>query len=1169
VSWKRTLLLFCALVLLLTAGTWLVLRETGAGKAFVARLLERVIASPFELSDADVDLPGGTVTLVELLIAHPLDRSRALLKARDVRVSMDTNPLGSVGRVHRIVLRGLRIDDLQVAGSEAVAIEDIFRTAGGDTPGPPGTVPAIVIEDARVGLRFAADAPLLQFDDIDLELLPLAGDSEEMVLRGAMTTPLGTRVTVSGQGNPRAGRFRVLAKTGGIAVSADTLAPFSRAAADVVRTGELSGHIAAAQTWFEWPGDGTLRGGFQAEASALTLRLPWFPRRLDGAAKVIGSLQDDGTVHLEFKGDDERGAVHARAAVQRLFTAAPCADVALTVRGMRVDDELLAAAAASAVGARVRAAFAPGAEGEVDGEARIALRDGAVQVDADVELRGMSAAYHGLGDPPRPAFPYRVHDVAGRLRVRDRVLTVDRITARDARGGVIEVDGRVPLFGGGPRALTVRGRGIAFSPELRAALHELDPGAATHYDDCAPRGTADVVVEIGGTPSDTARDFAVRILPKGASAAYAAFPCRVDAIEGEVLIDRGGVVFDLRGRRGGAVAVRGRFPKGAAADEGPLRSELWVKAADLPLDEELHAAAEVLAPGAAELWPALSPTGRVAAEVSTWRRGEDEPFRYHLRVDVLDGTILPRAFPLPLVRLQGPIFVDGDGERSTVDVHLVRGVIEQPGHAPADVLIAGSARHDPVGTTIDITTVGRDVALRAELRDVLDQVGALSRASWDMLAPQGRVDVIARQQSAGDDDTLHTNLRMQLRDVAVHAEWLPAPVTELNGEIEAVDGRASAAELRGLLGLAPIVIRDGELTHGDDGSRVRGTITADEVPIDDGLARLFGNSRLRDAYLARKARGRAKVTALQLDCTVPDAPTERFRLTASGQFALRDCALEIAVGLEHVDGILAIHECRVDGDSGTIRGALANVSLQVLGQTLHDFGARFTADADNIAFDDLSFRFHGGRVVGAGSGPHLHYATAGEGTLSAEIAWQGVRLSDLAGGRSALSGNIDGRLSLARLPGTRLIDAQASGELHITAGRLGQVPVFRTIYGILRRQPQFTTADAEFRIGERSIAIDRLKLGSQIIDVYGRGSVAMDGYIDMEIELPDLFGDAADFLLLPQILHNAVAQVLQFKLHGYLRDPEVTPLTPFQRTPARRPIQPIPALLPELPRKRF
>ena len=271
--------------------------------------------------------------------------------------------------------------------------------------------------------------------------------------------------------------------------------------------------------------------------------------------------------------------------------------------------------------------------------------------------------------------------------------------------------------------------------------------------------------------------------------------------------------------------------------------------------------------------------------------------------------------------------------------------------------------------------------------------------------------------------------------------------------------------------------------------------------------------------------------------------------------------------------MFAIRECRVDADSGTIVGSLTNVSAQLLGRTLHDLSAGFTANADEIVFRDLSLRLHGGRVVGTEEGPHLRYETKGEGAVSAHVSWQGVRLSELTAERSgapgSLTGNLAGRLALSRLPGTRIIDAEGQGEIHVTAGRLGDVPLFRTIYAILRRQPQFTSADAEFRIGERRIDVDRLNLGSQILEVKGKGTVSMDGYLSMSIELPDLFGDAADFLLLPEILLTAVAQVLEFKLHGYLRDPEVTPLTPFQGTPTRRRLEPIPALLPDLPRKRF
>ncbi|MEZ5962990.1 MAG: AsmA-like C-terminal region-containing protein [Planctomycetota bacterium] len=1177
-SWKRTLLLFFASVVVLSAATWFVLRKTGVAKAFVQRMLAERINGPFALDDADVDLGRGTVTLKRFAIAHPTEKDRPLLQARDVRVSMNTNPLGEVGRVDKVVLRGVRIDDLQVSGPHALRLGDILKP-GTESDGQKA-YPAVVIEDAEVGVRFADDEPPLRFEDVDLELLPAEPGSAEMVLSGAMTTLLGTRVSVSGQGDIGKQRFRVLAKAESMPLSPAAVQPFSSDIADALAAAELAGHVALAQLWIETDEDGgALRGGFQADVDKLSFTAPEFPRRVEGSATVRGLLQDEGSVTLQFRGADERGRIELQGSVQRLFTD-PMAHLEVDLAALRIDDELLRALAVQPNAARVVAAFAPATAGELDADVRLDLRGDSYTVAVDAALRGMSATFLGFPGAHRVAFPYPLHNVAGTVRVRDEVLELDAVQAEDAHGGKVEVAGHVPLAEQSPPGnMVIRGADIQFSPELRAALAAIAPESVRHYEACAPEGRTDVEVRVDNIGDLNATDFAVHIAPQDAVVTHALFPYRCEQVTGRVDIDADGVVFDLTGRRSGkAVAARGRFVRPPpTVEDAELASEFWARAEDLTIDDDLRRALTSLAPTTENLWTTLSPQGRVACELSSWRAAGDQSNHYDIRVDVLAGQICPSALPLPVTDLHGPVFVHGDGDAARVEVHLVEGKLEQGAATEAaTVFLTGDVRHGASGHDIDLTSIARGVALRPELRDVLDRAGALPAAAWDALHPTGKVDVIARHRATPEDPAPRNHLRLMLNDVGVQASWLPAPATRLSGEILATEGHATASELRGLVGTTPVVLRNGEVWHEGTATRIRATLNADDFPLDDDVARLFGDSPLRRAYLDRRVRGRANITTLDLDSTVPDAADggfAGFRLTASGQMTLRDCSLEVAVPIDHVDGILTVRECVVAPEGGHVAGSLANLSMQILDRTVHDFSATLDATADEITLGDLSLRLHGGRIVGQPGAPHLRYQTAGEGTLSANLSWQGVRLSELGGtgGRNSggVTGNLAGSLQLEALPGTRIIDAKAQGEVHITGGRLGDVPLFRTIYAVLRRQPQFHSADTTFRVADRTITIDTMTLGSQILNVRGKGTVSMDGYVDMTIELPDLFGDAADFLILPEILHNAVAQVLQFKLHGYLRNPEVTPLTPFQGAPARREIGPIPAPLADLPRRRF
>lgn len=1190
VTWKRTLALFFACVALVVVGTWFVLRETGVAKSFVQRLLTGVLAAPFALDRADVDLGGGIVRLTDFKLTHPTDRTRSLLTARDIHVSMNTNPLGEVGRVNKVVLRGLRIDDLWVAGPNTLQLSDILKSHAGAAAGSPGTtaIPAVVVENASVGLRFSETAAPLLFEDVDLQLLPLEGNSSTMILTGSMITLRGTRVTVSGQVDAAKGQFRVLAQTGEIEVLPAMVEPFSREIGAELAAANLRGKTAAAQLWLEADGESALRGGFQVDLSELSFIATQFPREVRNAqAKVTGRLQDGGSVALQLDARDERGGLALQGNVRGLFEAQPEANLTLTLAGLRVDDELLRAVATQPEGARVLEALAPGADGQIDGVAQLTLGE-RVEVAVDANPRGMSGTFRGFrGKSGRAiSFPYRVQDLHGGLRVRDHVIHLENLRGGDARGGEVQVDGSIPLdaamLGG---TIKIQGRKVTFSDDLRQALAELDPRAAQRYADFAPEGHADVDVRVDGLTPPSRSSFYVHIRPLEAAATYARFPYRIEQLRGQVQIDDAGVLLELEGQRGGQpVNVHGRFLNTSQdTADASLRSELWVRCDAVGIDADLRSALRTLTPSLDQLWPKLNPSGQFGCEVAVWQTEGAADFSYDLRLDLHDGRMLAQAMPVQLFGLQGPLFVHGDGAISRTDVHLLRGQIEQgrPGEnlPPADVTLSGVVTTDATGTAIDLSTVARRVLLTDALADVLDDTGAMQRAAWNNLRPSGAVDVIARHSVAASGARPTHDLRIQLREVGVAAEWLPKPASKLTGEILLRDGVARAEELRGLIGAAPVLIRAGRLSPLPGAARIEATVSADEFPVDDDLARLFGDSPLREAYLRRQPRGRAKVTSLRLDCTMPEPGTlstpAPFRLTASGQMVMRDCSLLLATEVHHIEGVLEVSECQVDATAGRITGTLGSVSCNVLGHAIHDLSAAFDATASAIEFRRLSLRLHGGRVEGDAppGAAHLRYATAGEGDLAANLKWTGVRLSDLVGAGTpaptGVSGNLNGRLTLDSMPGARLLDATGRGEVRIAGGRLGDVPVFRAIYSVLKRQPQFNSADVDFRVAKRRLEIDKLDLGSQLVKVRGKGHVTMEGYLDLTIELPDLFGDDADFLILPELLHSAVAQAIELKMHGYLRAPQITPVAFFQPNPSRRPLDPIPAPLQELPRKRF
>ena len=65
----------------------------------------------------------------------------------------------------------------------------------------------------------------------------------------------------------------------------------------------------------------------------------------------------------------------------------------------------------------------------------------------------------------------------------------------------------------------------------------------------------------------------------------------------------------------------------------------------------------------------------------------------------------------------------------------------------------------------------------------------------------------------------------------------------------------------------------------------------------------------------------------------------------------------------------------------------------------------------------------------------------------------------------------------------------------------------------------------------------------------------MDGYMDVLLRLPGVFGRAADILILPPLIDWTVSKVVRFQLYGYIREPKLS--WTFKKTAGRTALSPI------------
>jgi len=213
-------------------------------------------------------------------------------------------------------------------------------------------------------------------------------------------------------------------------------------------------------------------------------------------------------------------------------------------------------------------------------------------------------------------FPYAFTDVAGRVTVTPKQVTLADLTGRHGKaritaGGTILLTGKDAAIKG----LALAARDLALDADLREAL---GPEGRRLWGDLAPAGTVDIPQAMlrHKTPGkDDALDYRILIEPHDASVTYVDFPRTVTGIRGRIEILPGQVkLIGLRAREGETTAtLDGRIIPGAAGG-----AELALSARGVPVDKPLIAAMGKVAPKGVGH---IKPGGTISVRLETLRLG--------------------------------------------------------------------------------------------------------------------------------------------------------------------------------------------------------------------------------------------------------------------------------------------------------------------------------------------------------------------------------------------------------------------------------------------------------------------------------------------------------------------------------------------------------------------
>lgn len=1175
-SWRRILLLTTLLLAMLVATSWFVLQRSGATTHLARSLLERVFACEFELGGAALDLAQGSVELRGLRLMDPGRRGVALASIDKLTVTVATSPRGEVVSVHSVLVEGIALD-LDITEGRMPTVEQLLRP-GGDGTAPGGTLPPIEVRRGSARIAVSHELPVLDFDRIDFAVTGRSSAAADVRLGGRIRLAnLGLELQLAGSASPDLERARMAAGVAGRIVDADLLARLQPFLGEGLPVAGVGAHLDAFDLWLELA-EGAVTAGFDSRLSDVECAIPAIPYPVRGASvHVAGDTREDGTARFRIERGGELGELVASGEVRSLFKE-PRITVGARGKALRIDAQMVEALQSFRAGASVVAALQP-THGYADLELFVQHPGADDEVVAlDLHVRDADLAYHGFGRERRVGFPLPLTDVEGRVRLRDRDIQLLGIRAHvtePAGGGTIDVSGHVKMVRDADDVVSVDidAEAIRFTPALREALATLLRDEGRLYDDWQPTGSAEVHVRVR-PESEIPGKWQALIRPLGAEVRWARFPLPVQEVRGTILARNEGVRVDVTGRHGEAkVTVGGSLGHFQPEDVEHPHLRMLARVEDLPCGGPLREALEVLAPDSARTWAELSPSGgTTSAAVRIEQDRKDLPLRWSLQAELRGITLQPEVLRGMRVRdAVGTLQMDGSGSDIHCRIDSARGTVPLDAAGASQVVGMSGTIARGAGRTMDLELALRDLRLDESLASQLDALGIVSLDTWRFLAPEGSAQALVRIADDGEAQARVT-VDVELLDAASRALVLPAPFTGVRGRLRA-DGQVVTFQgLRGTMADAALQVDGGSIgpAPGDPARRqVAFQVSARAFPVDERIANLF-QGPLRDAVLARRPSGHADVQELALrfltDGSREGAPTET---VIGGRIEFVDLDFDLGTKFVGFSGTVQLDESRMGIEGGALRGRIGGASFRMFDHPVSAFEGAFRVDESRVQIDGLACELHGGVLRGSDpKRPSLTYLfperNEGRGVLGFELDLANVSLGELLKtsgvSGSPYRGTLDGFLRLNSLTDGDFLDIDAQGQLALADGNLGTVPIFTAIYSQLdeKNRPRFDSGTLAFRVRDRKVQVDQLVVRSPVIAVEGKGTMTLEGYLDITLALESLFQGSADMLLLPPLFKALTQQLVRFHLFGHLADIRVEQRWFAEGKPRRTMLPPVP-----------
>ncbi|HIE72342.1 MAG TPA: hypothetical protein EYP98_20450 [Planctomycetes bacterium] len=240
-NWRRILLLSIALVSVLGITTWAVLQNSDLATEFVRRQLNEAFAPRTEIAGTSINLEAGRLTITGFELAVPSHPERTLAHVATTTIDAQADLFGVGFQLRHVVLQGPEFE----CGPTWPTLTDLLKPRPTEpTPSQPLAIPVLEIKDGKALVHLCEGERALACTNIDLTVVPLAGDPDKLQIRGelAVAEPVA-RLKITGEVNIATGAATITITTEKVRCSQQVVAYLTRLAQVALPDINIGGHI--------------------------------------------------------------------------------------------------------------------------------------------------------------------------------------------------------------------------------------------------------------------------------------------------------------------------------------------------------------------------------------------------------------------------------------------------------------------------------------------------------------------------------------------------------------------------------------------------------------------------------------------------------------------------------------------------------------------------------------------------------------------------------------------------------------------------------------------------------------------------------------------------------------------------------------------------------------